>query len=84
MKKKDDIIKEDRKTMPLTKRNFIFMAVAGALIVIGFLLMLGGSSTVDEFNPDIFSTRRVVVGPLLAFLGFVGMGVAITIKPSSH
>lgn len=84
MKKKDDIIKEDRKTMPLTKRNFIFMAVAGALIVIGFLLMLGGSSTVDEFNPDIFSTRRVVVGPLLAFLGFVGMGIAITIKPSSH
>lgn len=84
MKKKDDIIKEDRKTMPLTKRNFIFMAVAGALIVIGFLLMLGGSSTAEEFNPDIFSTRRVVIGPLLAFLGFVGMGIAIAIKPSSH
>lgn len=84
MKEKDDIIKEERRSMPLTKRNFICMAIAGALIVIGFLLMLGGSSTVEEFNPDIFSTRRVVIGPFLAFVGFVGMGVGIAIKPSSH
>jgi len=67
---------------PFSRKNFIGMLIAGAMIVIGFLLILGGSSTPDSFNPDIFSTRRIVVGPLIAFLGFVGMAVAIIIKPS--
>ena len=67
--------------MPLEKNNFIAMAIAGALIVVGFLLMLGGSSTAEEFNPDIFSTRRIVVGPCIAFIGFIAMGAAIIIDP---
>ena len=45
--------------------------------------MLGGSST-DEFNPDIFSVRRIVVGPTIAFIGFVSMAVAIILKPSKN
>ena len=65
--------------MPLEKKNFIAMAIAGALIVLGFVLMLGGSTTADEFNPDIFSTRRIVVGPFIAFIGFVALGAAIII-----
>ena len=44
--------------------------------------MLGGSSTVEGgFNPDIFSTRRIVVGPLLSFLGFLLMAFAILVDP---
>ncbi|MDE5554437.1 MAG: DUF3098 domain-containing protein [Muribaculaceae bacterium] len=70
--------------MPLTKNNFIGMAVAGLLIVVGFLLMLGGSSTPEEFNPDIFSARRIVVGPFLAFVGFVAMAIAIVIRPKTE
>ncbi|MDE6452825.1 MAG: DUF3098 domain-containing protein [Muribaculaceae bacterium] len=65
------------------RNNFIAMAVAGALIVLGFVLMLGGSTTETEFNPDIFSTRRIVIGPALAFIGFVAMAVAIVLKPRS-
>lgn len=86
MKKEKDagLIKEERQTMPLTKNNFIGMAVAGLLIVVGFLLMLGGSSTPEEFNPDIFSARRIVVGPFLAFVGFVAMAVAIVIRPETE
>ncbi len=61
------IERESYSQFPLVKINFILMAVAGLIIVLGFLLMLGGSSTVDEFNPDIFSTRRIVVGPTMAF-----------------
>lgn len=68
--------------LPLERPNFIAMAIAGALIVLGFILMLGGSSTVAEFNPDIFSTRRIVVGPCIAFIGFVAMAVAIIIDPA--
>ncbi len=63
--------------MPLAKINFILMAIAGTMIISGFLLMLGGSSTAEQFNPDIFSTRRIVVGPTIAFLGFLFMGFGI-------
>lgn len=79
--KENKLIKESRETMPFSKNNFIGMAVAGLLIVVGFLLMLGDSSTAEAFNPDIFSTRRIVVGPFLAFVGFVAMAIAIVIKP---
>lgn len=72
---------EGRQHMPLQKANFMAMAAAGVLIVLGFVLMLGGSSTVDSFNPDIFSTRRIVVGPFIAFIGFVAMAVAIILDP---
>ena len=61
--------------------NFIAMCVAALLIIAGFALMLGGATTETEFNPDIFSTRRIVVGPALAFIGFVAMAVAIIVKP---
>lgn len=66
---------------PLLKNNFILMGISLLLIVLGFCLMAGSSSGVDSFNPDIFSTRRIVVGPTLSFLGFVAMGIAIIIKP---
>lgn len=79
--KKQTLIKEEHSALPLTRVNFISMAVAGVMIVLGFLLMLGEPSTVDSFNPDIFSTRRIVVGPCIAFLGFVAMAIAIIIRP---
>ncbi|MDE7111954.1 MAG: DUF3098 domain-containing protein [Muribaculaceae bacterium] len=66
---------------PLVKTNFILMAIAGAAIIIGFLLMLGGSTTDAGFNPDIFSTRRIVIGPALSFLGFLFMAFAIIYRP---
>lgn len=72
---------QQQRRMPLQKANFIAMAIAGAVIVAGFLLMLGDSATKEAFNPDIFSTRRIVVGPCLAFIGFVGMAAAIIIDP---
>ncbi len=65
----------------LGRNNFICMIIAGVMIVAGFLLMLGGASTETEFNPDIFSTRRIVIGPAIAFLGFVMMAVAVCLMP---
>lgn len=78
---REQIERESRADFPLLKSNFIFMAIAGAIIVAGFLLMLGGSSTETAFNPDIFSTRRVVVGPTIAFTGFILMALAIIYRP---
>lgn len=73
--------KEDRGSMPLLPANFRLMAIAGVMIVVGFLLMLGGASDFGAFNAEIFSTRRIVVGPTIAFLGFIFMGVAIMYSP---
>ncbi|MDE7451959.1 MAG: DUF3098 domain-containing protein [Paramuribaculum sp.] len=74
---------ESERQQPLQRINFILMAVAAVMIVLGFLLMTGAPATAEEFNPDIFSTRRIVVGPTIAFLGFVFMGVAIAWNPKS-
>jgi hypothetical protein len=78
------IEREQPSQFPLTRTNFIMMIVAGVMIVLGFCLMLGGSTTTEAFNPDIFSTRRIVVGPTLSFLGFVAMAVAIVWRPRSE
>lgn len=67
---------------PFSKQNYYMMGVCLGLIILGFLLMSGGGSTLENgFNPDIFSTRRIVVGPLLSFLGFLLMAFAIIRKP---
>ncbi len=79
--KSKGLLKETDSEFPLCRKNFIWMAISGAVIVIGFLLMLGGASA-EEFNPDIFSVRRIVIGPTMAFLGFVAMGVSIIVRPA--
>ena len=78
-----ELQKEDKAQMPLLPLNFKLMAIAGVMIVVGFLLMLGGATQWETFNEDIFSARRVVVGPTIAFLGFIFMGFAIMYAPKS-
>ena len=76
--KKDGMLQQSKSDKPFVKKNFIFMAVSVALIIIGFALMAGpGSSVENGFNPEICSTRRIVVGPTSAFVGFISMAFAI-------
>lgn len=77
----EDSKKETRNNKrPLGKENFILMGASMALIVIGFLMMSGGATTEEQFNPDIFSTMRTAVGPCFSFIGFVMMFFAILYK----
>lgn len=77
-----DIKKVEEKERPFGRRNYIAMACCLALIIIGFILMAGPGSSVEQgFNPDIFSTRRIIIGPAVTFLGFLLMAFAILIKP---
>ena len=71
---------ENNKKLTLGKLNLLLIAVGFVIIVLGFVLMTG-SSTEVEFNPDIFSTRRIVVGPMIAFFGFLFTIFAILYKP---
>lgn len=73
---------ENNKKLTLGKLNLLLIAVGFIIIVLGFILMTG-SATVVEFNPDIFSTRRIVVGPMISFFGFIFTIFAILYKPKS-
>lgn len=63
----------------LGKINLILIAISFAIIVIGFALMTGAPSG-ETYNPDIFSVRRITVGPMTALAGFILMVVAILWK----
>lgn len=64
----------------LPKINLILIAVSLVVIIIGFALMTGEPSGATEYNPDIFSVRRITIGPMTALAGFVLMIVAILWK----
>jgi Ca2+/H+ antiporter len=65
----------------LGKENFILMAIAMVIVIIGFCLMLGGATTEEAgFNPDIFSKRRIVIAPAITTIGFILVAVAIIKK----
>ena len=67
-----------RRDFAFGKENFLLIAVAVVLIVVGFLLMSGGGSKDGvSFNPEIISARRIVIAPLVTVLGFVTMIVGI-------
>lgn len=60
------------------KKNYIICIISILLIILGFVLMTGPSSTIEGgFEPDIFSTRRIAVAPMVSFFGFLLMIVGI-------
>lgn len=63
----------------LPKQNIILIAVSFLIIIAGFALMTGEPSG-EVYNPDIFSVRRITVGPMIALFGFVSMVVSILWK----
>lgn len=71
----------DKRNLAFDRTNFILLAIGFAVVVIGFILMSGPSSTEQTFNPDIFSVRRIKVAPVVCFSGFVSMIYAIIRKP---
>lgn len=74
----------DKKNFAFDKVNYILLAVSMAIVVIGFLLMVGPNSTDTTFEPDIFSARRTKVAPVICLLGFVSMIYAVVRKPKDE
>ena len=65
----------------MNKINYILIALAVAVIIIGFVLMTGSPSTATEYNPDIFSFRRITLAPIVCLIGFLLVIVGIMYKP---
>ena len=70
----------ENKNFAFGRMNFILLAVGMLVVIIGFILMGGSSSTEEAYNPDIFSARRIKVAPIVCLLGFVSMIYAVVHK----
>lgn len=70
----------DKSNFAFGRTNFILLAIGMAIVVIGFILMAGGGSTQEAYNPEIFSARRIKVAPLVCLFGFISMIYAVVHK----
>ena len=75
-------VEPQRFDFPFTKENYRLLIAGVIIIVVGFILMIGGGSDdPDVFNPEIFSFRRITLAPMVALFGFIFIIYAIMKKP---
>lgn len=73
---------EKKVEFALSKENYRLLAIGFIIIVIGFLLMIGGKAeSPDVFNEEVFSFRRITLAPIVVLFGFVFEIYAIMKKP---
>ena len=70
----------EKRNFAFGRMNYILLAVGMLVVVIGFILMGGSSSTEAAYDPEIFSARRIKVAPIVCLLGFVSMVYAVVHK----
>jgi hypothetical protein len=80
-KKPEEIIPDSG--FALAKENYIYLIIGFVVIILGFLLMMGGkSSDPAVFDPkELFSFRRITLAPVVVLAGFAFEIWAIMKKP---
>lgn len=64
-----------KKEFIFQRKNYMFMFIGLAFIILGFILMSGGGSDDPTvFNPDIYNFRRIRLAPTLVL---IGLGIEI-------
>lgn len=71
----------DKKDFAFGKTNFVLIGISMIVVVIGFLLMTGASSSREAFDGEIFSTMRIKVAPVICLVGFLSIIAGIMYKP---
>lgn len=75
---------EDKSKAPrrLARKNLCLIAIGLLVVVIGFILVaVGPVSGLHNYEPDIFSARRIAVGPMIVFAGYLFIMFGIWYKP---
>lgn len=70
---KENKQKEDQISgFALGKQNYILMAIGFAIIVLGFVLMVGGGSDdPNVFDESIYNFQHITLAPMIVLVGFV-------------
>ncbi len=76
---------KEKSNFALGRENYKLLAIGFAIIVAGFLLMLGGKAeNPNEFSEEIFSFRRITLAPIVVLAGFIFEIWAIMKKPKDN
>jgi uncharacterized membrane protein YhaH (DUF805 family) len=78
-------VKENMTGFAIGRKNYFYLIIGFVIIVIGFLLMIGGKSDDPAiFNGnEIFSFRRITLAPIFVMAGFAFEIWAIMKKPGA-
>lgn len=75
---------KEKLNFALGRENYRLLGIGFVIIVIGFLLMLGGKTKdPNEFSDKIFSFRRITLAPLVVLAGFIFEIWAIMKRPKN-
>ncbi len=67
------------------KQNYRIFIAGIALIVLGYLLMIGGGSEdPNVFNPAIFDAQRITIAPMVCLAGFITIIAGIMHTPKTQ
>ncbi len=81
-KKEEKMATTPPPTFAFQKENYMIMLIGIGVLVIGYLLMVGGGSdNPKDFNPEIFSARRITIAPVTLLIGFGIVLYGIMKKP---
>ena len=76
---------ESKSEFIFGKKNYKFLFIGLAFIVIGFALMAGGGSDdPNVFDESIYSWRRIRLAPTLVLIGFGIQVYAILLNPNKE
>lgn len=62
-KKSAPVTQDEKSEMVFTKKNYQLLLISIAIVVVGFILMIGTTG-------DIYDTRRTLIAPMVVLFGF--------------
>lgn len=85
MSKKNNNDQKPNKEFVFQRKNYLFLFIGIAFIVLGFILMSGGGTDdPNVFNPEIYNFRRIRLAPTLVLIGLGIQVYAILLNPNKN
>lgn len=80
--KNNNTNQDSKQEFIFQKKNYLFMFIGIAFIVLGFVLMSGGGSDdPNVYNDEIYNFRRIRLAPTLVLIGLGIEIYAILLNP---